>query len=546
MRIKNHFLNRDISKAMRIRISKQNDYVIDRLKSIYQFSSEGIIPRLAFSYSLQVNKRFDLLKETIPSSDGKDFRDDRSLFGTIIEAKSNYPIFKAILDNHYESLLSEEDFSKLFKLHLEHGLNMISNELNKKDLTSGYHIDFLMKLVKNGLSLRANQVYINAATTELDRKFDFEIKTYKNLVSFKLGKYADGTEIIIRINDETEWSSRNIAIAGQNGSGKTQLILDIIYQISKNTKCELPFSFFDFKGTDTKESLESFLKNTNCTFLKVEHNKGFPFSPLKNIDFKNPNNILAFANDFQTFFPEIKQVQSASFIRSIQEFINVNNRAPSLTELMESILERNNDRDNTITSVLQQIISAGIYDEDASYSLFNCSTYVSMPSDVSKQIKQFVTFNQLKYLFNKFKSSGNTDVNDNIKELKHIIIIDEAQNFLQKKSARPVIEDMLRELRSIGMIIVLIAQETTDFVYPDFDFISQVRLPICADVNDKSISRMVKFIGSVNSEFTLSNEIKNYSTVEEDEKGYPIKKAIINIDNPKAIIMRQFWKTISE
>jgi DNA sulfur modification protein DndE len=403
-----------------------------------------------------------------------------------------------------------------------------------------------MKLVKNGLTLRSNQVYVNSTNIEKDNNLDFEIKTYKNPVSFILGKHADGTEITIRINDETEWSSRNIAIAGQNGSGKSQLILDIIYQISKNTNCELPFTFFDFKGTDTKESLESFLKNTNCTFLKVEHNKGFPFSPLKNIDFKNPNNILAFANDFQTFFPEIKQVQSAGLIRSIQEFINDNDRAPSLTELMESILERNNERDNTTTSVLQQIVSSGIYDEESSYNIFNCSTYVSMPSDVSKQIKQFVTFNQLKYLFNKFKSSGNTDINDNIKELKHIIIIDEAQNFLQKKSARPVIEDMLRELRSIGIIIVLIAQETTDFVYPDFDFISQVRLPICADVNDKSINRMVKFIGSVNSELTLSNEIKHYSKVEEDEKGYPIKKAILNINNPKSIIMRQFWKSIKD
>jgi DNA sulfur modification protein DndE len=530
---------------MRIRISKQNDEVIDRIKSIYKFNSEGVVPRMAFAYSLQTSKLFDIDSAKVPSSDGKDFRDDRGLFGTIVEGKTNFPIFKAILDNHYKSSLSETDFTKLFKLHLEHGLNLISNELDNKDFTSGYHIDFLMKLVKNGLSLRSNQVYVNInATTSTNGDLDVKIGTFSEPVIFKLGNYSDGTEIIIRINDEKEWSSRNLAIAGQNGSGKSQLILDILYQISKNTNCKLPFTFFDFKGTDTKESLNAFLDNTDCTFLKVEHNKGFPFSPLKNIDFSNPNNILAFANDFQTFFPEIKQVQSASLIRSIQEFINDNERAPSLTELMEAILERNNERDNTTTSVLQQIISSGIYDEDASYNLFNRSTYVSMPSDVSKQIKQFVTFNQLKYLFNKFKLSGNTNVNNNIKELKHIIVIDEAQNFLQKKSARPVIEDMLRELRSIGIIIVLIAQETTDFAYPDFDFISQVRLPICADVNDKSTNRMVKFIGSVNSELSLNNEIKDYTKVEEDEKGFPIKKAIININNPKSMIMRQFWKSI--
>ena len=529
---------------MRIRISKENDELIDKIKSIYKFNSEGVVPRLAFAYSLQLNRHFDPSVDAVPGSDGKDFRDDKGLFGTIIEGKSNYPIFKAILDKHYETSLSEDDFLRLFKIHLGHGLSLIVKELETIDLTSGSHISFLMKLVKNGLSLRSNYVYVDSSSTKEVSHSELVINKYKKLVSFSIGKHEDGSEIKIRINDETEWSSRNIAISGQNGSGKSQLILDILYQVSKNTNCELPFTFFDFKGTDTKESLDSFLKNTQCNFLKVEHQKGFPFSPLKNIDFENQNNILAFANDFQTFFPEIKQVQSASLIRSIQEFINENNRAPLLLELMEAVLQKNNEKDNTTTSVLQQIISSGIYNEDSTYNLFNKSTYVSMPSDVSKPIKQFVIFNQLKYFFNQFKSSGNTDVNDNIKELKHIIVIDEAQNFIQKKSARPIIEDMLRELRSIGIIIILIAQETSDFVYPDFDFISQVRLPICADVNDKSVNRMIKFIGSVNSELTLSNEIKKYSKNEVDENGYSIKKAIININNPKAIILNQFWQTI--
>lgn len=531
---------------MRIRISKHDDELIDKIKSVYKFNTEGVVPRLAFAYSLQVNKYFDLSSDIVPSSDGKDFRDDKGLFGTIVEGKSNYPIFKAILDKYYEKSLSEDDFSKLFKIHLGHGLSLIVKELEQVDFTSGSHISFLMKLVKNGLALRSNYVFVDSSSYKKENIPSLIIKKYTKPIAFSLGKDDVGTEVTIRINDETEWSSRNIAIAGQNGSGKSQLILDILYQISKSSNCELPFTFFDFKGTDTKESLDSFLKSTNCNFLKVEHKKGFPFSPLKNINFENQNNILAFANDFQTFFPEIKQVQSASLIRSIQEFINENNRAPLLLELMEAILEKNNEKDNTTTSVLQQIISSGIYDEEASYTLFNKSTYISMPSDVSKQVKQFVTFNQLKYLFNQFKSSGNTEINDNIKGLKHIIVIDEAQNFLQKKSARPIIEEMLRELRSIGIIIILIAQETSDFVYSDFDFISQVRLPICADVNDKSINRMIKFIGSVNSELALNNEIKKYSKNEEDEKGFPIKKAIINIQNPKSIILRQFWQTIKK
>jgi len=92
---------------MRIRISKHNDNVIDRIKLIYKFNSEGIVPRLAFSYSIQTNKHFDINVDVAPSSDGREFRDDRGLFGTIVDGRSNYPIFKAILDKHYNKSLYE-------------------------------------------------------------------------------------------------------------------------------------------------------------------------------------------------------------------------------------------------------------------------------------------------------------------------------------------------------------------------------------------------------------------------------------------------------
>ena len=97
---------------MRIRISKQNEETIDRIKSLYKFNSEGIVPRIAFAYSLQTNVRFDLNLDLVPGSDGRDFRDDRGLFGTIIEGRTNYPIFKAVLEQHYQKTFSEEDFTK--------------------------------------------------------------------------------------------------------------------------------------------------------------------------------------------------------------------------------------------------------------------------------------------------------------------------------------------------------------------------------------------------------------------------------------------------
>ena len=157
-------------------------------------------------------------------------------------------------------------------------------------------------------------------------------------IELNFGLDLNGEKILVKINDEREYTSRHFAIAGTTGSGKTQFVFDILNQISKQTDYELKFTFFDFKGTDTKEKLNDFLNSTNAEFIKVDHNEGFPFSPLKNYDLSNQNYIESFASDLRTFFKDIRQVQSASLVRQIIDYYFDNKKSPSLTELMENSL----------------------------------------------------------------------------------------------------------------------------------------------------------------------------------------------------------------
>lgn len=519
---------------MRIKISKENDELLYKLKTLYNFKSEGIAPRIAFSYSLLSGKVFDVDNEVIPSSDGKDFRDDKALFGTIIGDSANTIIFKSILDQHYNKNIFEEEFSKLFKLHLNHGLNIWNEQIDHVNISKGDHIDILLKAINKGLIMRTSNVHISKQNESQINVF--KINSSSKPIELSLGTELDGNTIKIKINNETEYTSRHFGVAGTTGSGKTQFVFDLIYQISKQTDYELKYTFFDFKGTDTKEKLDSFLSLTKAAFINVNHQNGFPFSPLKNYDLSNQNYIESFASDLRTFFKSIGQVQSASLVREIKDYFYENNKPPTLDELLETILEKNKGKFDTTTSVIQQLINSGIYNESETYSIFNQSTYISMPSEVTKEIKQFVTFNLLKYMYDSIKKSGDTIVTNDIKELKHVIIIDEAQNFLQHKNARSVIESMLRELRSMGIIIILIAQETQDFIYNDFNFMSQIQFPICANVNDKSSKRIIPFLGSVNSEVKLNSQLSMLDS----------GKGLINIGEPKLIELKQWWKTKKE
>jgi len=523
---------------MRIRISKQNDEIIDKLKSLYKFNAEGIIPRIAFSYSIQRNRKFDLEKDAIPSADGRDFRDDRGLFGTIVEGRSNYPIFKAILDNHYEKSLYEDEFSKLFRLHLDYGLNKIENELESVNITGGNHINYLMKLVKNGLDLQANT--INLHTNYLNK---FTVQDYTNPLSFILGESENGELVNIRINDLKQFDNRNIAIAGMAGSGKTQLIKDVLFQISKNTENKLKFIFFDYKGEGNSAQLKPFLEHTNCEFIDIL-NDGLNFNPLTSINLNEGErqrtfSIKAFVDTVATFIPSIGVSQKNTLQTVITDLIDEkNNQYPNLTELFERLseyYESSKIKPDTLYSGIKDLAS-GLFSDDISEDIIGKSIYLNLPPTLSDTLRQLCVFLLLRYFNFFFSSTNDAEPTDDIMPLRYVIVIDEAHVYLKNKNARKALEDLLRLLRSKGVIVIMLSQGVEDYKTKDFDFASQVKLPICLNIQNKDPKLIKTFVGTPRSEHKLNSEINKLKS----------GLGLINIDEPKIIKLRQFWKTISQ
>jgi len=521
---------------MRIKISKQNEEILDRLKSLYRFSSEGLVPRIAFAYSLQTNKKFDLLIDVVPSTDGREFRDDKGLFGTIIDGKTNYPIFKAILEQHYQKTFLEEDFSKLFKLHLDHGLNKIDKELSNVNITSGFHINYLMKLMKNGLDLQANTISISNPT-----KNKLQLKEYTDPLSFFIGKSQEGEEIEIKINDLREFDNRNIAIAGMAGSGKTQLIKDILFQISKNTDCQLKYIFFDYKGEGDSTQLKQFLENTNCEFVDILKD-GLKFNPLTSINLYEGErdklfSIKAFVETIATFVPNMGVLQKNILQTVTTEIIEKkNNTYPNLGELFKSIKEyydSTNTKPDTLYSAIKDLAS-GLFSNEISENIIGKSIYLNLPPTLSDTLRQLCVFLLLRYFYFFFSSTNDAIPIDNIMPLRYVVVIDEAHVYLKDKNARKALEGLLRLLRSKGVIVVMLSQGVEDYKTKDFDFASQVKLPICLNVQNKDPKFIKAFVGTPRSDHKLLTEINKL------ESGF----GLINLDEPKTIEIRQFWKTM--
>jgi len=393
-----------------------------------------------------------------------------------------------------------------------------------------------MKVVKNGLDLQSDSVSISNIFQQTS-----QVKEYKEPLSFFIGRTENNEEVEIKINDLSEFDNRNIAIAGMAGSGKTQLMKDILFQISINTSNQLKFIFFDYKGEGNASQLKLFLEKTNCEFVDIL-NDGFKFNPITSINLNEGErqrtfSIKAFVDTIATFVPNIGVSQKNILQTVISDLLeSKENSIPNMTELFQAIedyYELTKTKPDTLYSAIRDL-SSGLFSDNISENIIDKSIYLNLPPTLSDTLRQLCVFLLLRY-FNFYFSSANDAIpNENIIPLRYVIVIDEAHIYLKNKNARKALEDLLRLLRSKGVIVVMLSQGVEDYKTKEFDFASQVKLPICLNVQNKDPKMIKAFVGTPRSEHKLINEIKRL------ESGF----GLINLDEPKTIEVRQFWKTI--
>lgn len=536
---------------MRIRISKRNSEIVDHLTTLYNFKFDGIIARIAFAYSLQLNKKFDLSYDVQIGSEGKEWRDERALFGVSADEKSYFVIYKAMLDQHYNTILSEDNFVKLFKRHLDFGLEKIYGDLDDKNITSGYHISYLMKIVKNGLELISESNPFIPQTAETK-----EIDSYDQVITIKLGQDESGNDIRLPINDLSEFDSCNMAIAGMVGSGKTELVKDLLYQISSQSKNQLKFIFFDYKGEGSPDRLKPFFEGTGSKMVDLK--KGpIDLNPLSFVSLTDKRaqdfNIKSFVDFVCTIATQLgarqRHILQAIITdcfeqqSGLQSLIpeNYRNSHPTLTDVFEALnnhYEENGIAPDSLHAIISDL-ATNIFRPDskpAEKKIYEQSLYINLPIELSDTLRQLCVFLMLKYLLAEFSSTNDTEpTEERIKPLRYVIVIDEAHVYLKNKNASKALEDILRVLRSKGVVVIMLTQGVEDYKTKNFDFSSQIKISVCLNVNNKDYKLIESFVGTPRSKQKLQETIGKL----EPQKG------LINLTEPQIITINQFWKTMS-
>ncbi len=125
-----------------IKTSKENKEVVSILTRKLGLGTENIIARIAYTYSLSKGTNLDL--NNIENSMGKEYSKS-VLFGDYAD------IYVAMVCTHYSLYKTDKDIAKYIKMHVDHGLQLLSKEVEERSNIDGF--DFLSEKINIGLDL---------------------------------------------------------------------------------------------------------------------------------------------------------------------------------------------------------------------------------------------------------------------------------------------------------------------------------------------------------------------------------------------------------
>lgn len=506
-------------------IPEHKDFII-RLSNRLGFSGGGkdyIIGRIAIVRSL-ISPELDYDESTARPGGGKEYH-RRALLGDDLKDS----MFKAlIVQRHQKHFDNDDEFMKVVKYHLDRGLDLISNEIpNYHDI---WH--YLTDLLKTGIEQvpikKQEEVVEPGFSNILNIDFGIDDKT-KNQVQIEFNKHQN----------------THLGVAGGTSSGKTQLILDLLYQIRKSSHEMINIIFIDYKGDISKN--EKFLKYTNSRVIDVSK-KPLPFNPFWISNTKDEKNVKMEIKRFEETITNIEKrigtIQRGAIYDAIyMAFQKVKNSVypiPDVYDIQESLEELYTEQgrsDDSATEIFKDLTKLEIFskktDKRNIQTLYNHSLIFDMSSIKSQ--KNLIVFFILEYLKRELMELPEQNMFGDIRELRTIIVIDEAHYFLRDKKMCLILDEILRIIRSKGVSVFLLTQSPDDFSQTE-DFLLNLEFIITLNSKlDSSKFLQKAFSLSLQEAKELAVDIGNLKTsfgyIKDFNTGKPLKLELI-----------QFWK----
>ena len=306
-----------------------------------------------------------------------------------------------------------------------------------------------------------------------------------------IGAFENGMPATLDINSRAI-ANTQILVAGTTGSGKSNLLAVLMHEIrsaSSDTHYPVNFLLFDYKGEFSATEHESWLQlfDTDRTAILNPIERPLPFTPFKDFTGRPINEVNLYATELSSALGAISRTSISANMDSrlstaiVNAYKDKKLKPVTFSEILENYKEllpdKQQDKADSVTSVLTQLVNNHIVEEEDKVDLINNCYIINLgrfPKDgaMAKAIVYFV----VSKLNNIYESLSPQATNKERVQLRHFTIIDEAHYMLDFDN-RPL-RELIAVGRNKGMSIILATQNMESFKSKYFDFYANAQYPL--------------------------------------------------------------------
>ena len=358
-------------------------------------------------------------------------------------------VVRAALNHRSGRALDESGYRQEFRKHFEFGCHRLKQIWEESGNDQAKFVSELLKLAGDlelGTGLKPSVAALPVVETEVKLKV---------------------------LAEAPEWSVNGpgtnnglLVISGQPGTGKSQLALDLLAQL---TSFGVRFVFFDMKGEleddpnnpQQRKNLTQFLEQTGARHVRLIQ-QGLPINPLYRHPNPTQNAQVAYeiASLIKCFAPQLGAKQERNICDAYQRLA-----APDFPSLARELV--NSGADGVDLAIVQKV---------ARFKLFaRADTAISaeewLDASLVVDFKQFGNDSDTKALavalilnFLIRKLNQNLAVKNNIQPIKMVLFVDEAHLLLPKETKAGLLTLLARQGRSWGFPVWLASQDADKFL----------------------------------------------------------------------------------
>lgn len=438
--------------ADRLYTSRESDEILSSLRFETKLE-KGTLARIAFALSL-VNDGTSI--PLVSDFSGAEIK------RTTFVGEDELFLKTLLMFVHKKPDISEEDFysnNSLIKRYIDSGCK----RLEKMYLEVGKSSDELIKRLVDAIEFSGRK----------------EIKG-KGLDIFIGKTLLQKADVILDLNNTSKHANSHLAIMGKPGVGKTQFLLKILSDIRIKSNYQTNFIYFDYKG-DVIEN-QKFLEISKAQpYRLLQGNQSLPINPfiLPSYDEQSVNvSAREKAESFASINAKLGVVQKGALTEAIRAAYAKRASSPTpfpdfndVYEIATQMYEENNQQDDSLIEVLRDLSDFNLFwrhgDDIAPMDrLTNRSLLIDLHA--MPVLKELVAYLVIERLYKEMASLPESPIENDIRTIRTILVIDEAHNYLSQKNI--FLQRIIREGRSKGIVVFFASQSPSDYQQKYFNF----------------------------------------------------------------------------